>query len=431
MPYKQPKTILLVEDEVVIAMDEKIALERCGYRVAIVNSGERAIAAFAEPNSIDLVLMDIDLGEGIDGTEAAKRILDEREIPIVFLSSHTEPEIVNKTATISSYGYIVKNSGITVLDASIRMAFRLFESRDREKKYRAIIDQSQDGIVIADDSGKIVTWNSSLASMTGIPEGEALGQPLWVLQWNLTPKRHRTPLLLESSKKFMLDALELKIDLAKRLEGVMESRDGTIKNIEFSDFIVETNNGRLLGAFFREITERKNSEKALAETQMLQAALVDSTDDMIWSMRVDGSAFRLLSFNRSFGDYFLGSRGIRIELGMTSEELFTDPQEISYWEEQYRKVLAEGSYSTESRIPTGSTMLQLTFNLLKRDGEIFGISVFGKDITKQTLANEKMRENEKRLNDIILSGSDWIWESDENWTYTYCSKKGEIGRAHV
>jgi PAS domain S-box-containing protein len=72
--------------------------------------------------------MDIDLGEGMDGTEVARAILQDHDIPVVFLSSHIEKEVVEKTEKITSYGYVVKNTGITVLDASIKMAFKLFEA---------------------------------------------------------------------------------------------------------------------------------------------------------------------------------------------------------------------------------------------------------------------------------------------------------------
>ncbi len=128
------KTILLVEDEALIAMSEKIKLEKYGFNVLTAHSGKDAINTFNN-NKTDLVLMDIDLGSGIDGTEAAEIILKEKEIPIVFLSSHIEPEIVEKTEKITSYGYVVKNSGITILDASIKMAFKLFEEKQRIKKY--------------------------------------------------------------------------------------------------------------------------------------------------------------------------------------------------------------------------------------------------------------------------------------------------------
>jgi CheY-like chemotaxis protein len=126
------KTILLVEDEVIVAMGERFELEKKGYMVIVANSGEEAIKTVEKENAIDLILMDIDLGKGLDGSEAAREILKVKDIPIVFLSSHTEPEVVEKTERISSYGYVVKDlSPGTVLDASIKMALRLFDAKKR------------------------------------------------------------------------------------------------------------------------------------------------------------------------------------------------------------------------------------------------------------------------------------------------------------
>ena len=128
------KHILLVEDEALIALSEKSSLERYGYDVITVNTGEKAVALIEERHGFDLILMDINLGRGIDGTEAAARILAKQELPVLFLSSHTDPEIVDKTEKITSYGYVVKSSSITVLDASIKMAFKLFEAYKNSKE---------------------------------------------------------------------------------------------------------------------------------------------------------------------------------------------------------------------------------------------------------------------------------------------------------
>ena len=134
MLEKTQKTILLVEDEFLIAMTEKLELEKYGYAVRTVTTGEKAIETIKTSSGIDLVLMDINLGDGIDGTEAAEIILKDHDIPIVFVSSHSEREVVEKTEKITSYGYVVKNSSITVLDASIKMAFKLFNAKIRELK---------------------------------------------------------------------------------------------------------------------------------------------------------------------------------------------------------------------------------------------------------------------------------------------------------
>ena len=108
-------------------------------------NGEGAVQRALAPDSdIDLILMDIDLGQGIDGTEAAAKILEEKDIPVVFLSSHTEPEIVEKTEKITSYGYVVKNSGIVVLDASIKMALRLYDAKIEQKQTEDALRESNE-----------------------------------------------------------------------------------------------------------------------------------------------------------------------------------------------------------------------------------------------------------------------------------------------
>ncbi|THB67589.1 MAG: response regulator [Spirochaetaceae bacterium] len=122
-------SILLVEDDPITLIVTKKELEAYGYSIISSPNGEDAVQKIKNENSIELILMDIDLGAGMDGTEAAQEILTFRNIPIVFLSSHTEREIVEKTEKISSYGYVVKNSGVTVLDASIKMAFKLFSAK--------------------------------------------------------------------------------------------------------------------------------------------------------------------------------------------------------------------------------------------------------------------------------------------------------------
>jgi CheY-like chemotaxis protein len=118
--------LLLVEDDFLIATLQIRQLKDYGYSITHVNSGEKAIELFEKENDIDLVLMDINLQNTLDGTDTAEIILKDHDVPIVFLSSHIEKEIVEKTERITNYGYIVKNTGIVVLDTGIKMALKLF-----------------------------------------------------------------------------------------------------------------------------------------------------------------------------------------------------------------------------------------------------------------------------------------------------------------
>ena len=144
-----------------------------------------------------------------------------------------------------------------------------------------------------------------------------------------------------------------------------------------------------------DITDRKRAEEALRDSQALTNAIVDSTSDMIWS--VDAENFGLLTFNRALSDYFHQWCGIRLQTGTRPEEHFPTEGLVNRWRGFYQRALSEGSYSTEYNVTAGSSILQLTFNLLKRDGKVFGISVFGKNITERRHAEEALRESEERF----------------------------------
>ena len=179
------RTILLVEDEPLVALDEKSTLERHGYRVVTSATGEHAVELAVRDPGIELVLMDINLGSGIDGTQAAQMILAARELPVVFLSSHTEPEIVERTEKITSYGYIVKNTGETVLTTSVKMAFRLFDSR---KLADDTFRHSMNGLcvhrMLYDEAGEpfdceYLKVNDAFERHTGMPAQTFVGRTFW------------------------------------------------------------------------------------------------------------------------------------------------------------------------------------------------------------------------------------------------------------
>ncbi len=125
------KTILLVEDEMITSLAETAMLKRNGYAVVAASSGLEAVQIVRERGDIDLVLTDINLGDGIDGVEAARIMMSERDLPVIFLSSHTEKEVADTVRSVSRYGYIAKSSGENVILASIEMAFKLHSSLKR------------------------------------------------------------------------------------------------------------------------------------------------------------------------------------------------------------------------------------------------------------------------------------------------------------
>jgi len=166
--------LLLVEDEAIIALSEKGILSRAGYSVTCVYTGEAAVDAVAA-ESYDLILMDIQLGTGISGTDAARRILASHDIPIVFLTSHGDPDTIREMRSITRYGYVLKTSGTPILLEVIRMALELFQEhtellRSRDL-YRSIADLTGDIIVRHDADGECVYLNDTARTVWNVPKG--------------------------------------------------------------------------------------------------------------------------------------------------------------------------------------------------------------------------------------------------------------------
>jgi len=287
------KTILLVEDEALIAMSEKTALEQYGYTVMIVNSGEKAIEAVKVTNEMDLILMDINLGPGIDGTRAAELILKDNEIPLLFLSSHSDREIVEKTERITSYGYVIKNSSITVLDASIKMAFKLFESRQELRKGNAevsqhaqllenIIEQFPGFIIWKDPESKILGCNNNFAMKCGEPSPASI----------IGKFDNDLPFLKDEVASFLADdRFVMQTRKPKfHIEEMEHVANGELLYLDTCKIPLFDPHGKVSGilAVATDITARKKIEEALEESEKKHRLLVDNNHDIIYTLTAAG-----------------------------------------------------------------------------------------------------------------------------------------------
>jgi response regulator NasT len=99
--------ILVAEDETIIRLDLRYLLEHAGFEVcAEARDGEEAIE-LARSEQPDLAIMDVKMPR-VDGIEAARRILEERPIPIVMLTAYGQEELVARAVEAGVFGYLVK-----------------------------------------------------------------------------------------------------------------------------------------------------------------------------------------------------------------------------------------------------------------------------------------------------------------------------------
>jgi CheY-like chemotaxis protein len=146
-----PKHLLLVEDESVIALSESLMLKDHGYMVDIARTGEAAVDFLAKGKIPDLILMDIDLGRGMDGMEAARAILEIRDLPVVFLTSHNSAEMFAKVRGVTRYGCLPKSSADSVILSTIESALELFH------KEGALMERDR-LLAMVEESARIGYW---------------------------------------------------------------------------------------------------------------------------------------------------------------------------------------------------------------------------------------------------------------------------------
>ena len=128
-------TILVVEDEGIVAQEIKSRLEKSGYTVcAVAHDGETAVTQAGQMHP-DLVLMDIRLKGGMDGIEAAGIIGERFGIPVVYLTAYTDPATLERAKVQEPFGYVVKPFETRSLMVSIEIALHRHRS-ESERIYR-------------------------------------------------------------------------------------------------------------------------------------------------------------------------------------------------------------------------------------------------------------------------------------------------------
>jgi PAS domain S-box-containing protein len=174
--------ILIVEDEALIAMEIRDRLVRLGFQIAgIADTGEKAIQE-ANRSHPDLVLMDIRLKGAMDGVQAANHISRELEIPVVYLTAHSDSSTLQRAKLAAPFGYILKPFAERDLVVAIEIAMHRHslerQLKENERKAVAVLTSITEGLLVTGPDGCVTFMNSSAEKLTGWTFADANGTPV-------------------------------------------------------------------------------------------------------------------------------------------------------------------------------------------------------------------------------------------------------------
>lgn len=428
-----PKRILLIEDEDITAKLYLSVLKKEGFSVLRASSGEEAVKIVESSKDIDLILSDITLGNGIDGAETAEIILKKRDIPVIFLSEHTSPEIIEKTERIHSYGFVVKNTGDSLLMAAIRMAFRLYEanmnivSQNQEieaanEEMQAAIEEmeainqelidTQQSLIKSESElkslfnallvgvGMIVDRrflkvNSYLCSLLGYDENELVGS--------------LTRIIYVDDEEYERVGRELYGMMLREGNGITKAKvrhkDGEVLDGLITLTPIDPDNlAAGACATLNDITELNRAESALSESEMKFKAVMEQSTLPMLILDLDGT---LADANGSWMKMWSADKNLAIG----NYNILTDPhlegikpqlerafagEALDFPEYFYDRTLA-GREGGDLWI-TGRA-----YPLKDGAGKINNIVIIIEDITKRKQAEEALRLSEEKFRNIFYN----------------------------
>lgn len=259
--------ILIVEDEGIEALDIQQRLISLGYTAPdIVSTGEEAVKKAGE-TSPDLVLMDIMLHGEIDGVAAAEQLQALFNIPVIYITAYADENTLQRAKITEPYGYLVKPFRERELYITIDMALYKHKMKrklkESEKWFATTLRSIGDAVIATDKNGLVTYMNPVAEELTGWKLEEVINKKLTEV-FNIINMFSRKP-AENPVTRVLLEGFT--VGMANHT--LLITRNGVEIPIDDSAAPIKNDKEKIVGVVmvFRDVTERKQAEEALRESE--------------------------------------------------------------------------------------------------------------------------------------------------------------------
>ncbi|MFC1669211.1 PAS domain S-box protein [Spirochaetota bacterium] len=390
-----PKTrVLVVEDEAIIGMDMIHSLESIGYDVLDqVRFGEEAVDV-VNVHKPDIMLMDIILAGEIDGVETVKRIQENHDIPVIYLTAHGEGKVYERARETGPYGYLIKpvrrNDLYTAVETAIHRHELESKLRESESRYRIAFQTSPDSIIISKMDGTIVDLNDGFRQFTGYEHEEIVGKKKsnFKLWYNRKEDYEKFVGLLKNDGKI------------NNLETSIQIKDGSIKTILISSSILEIDNKPHILSIVRDISERKEANDKIQNLNANLLAIMENTDDLLL---ISDKNAKPVMFNTAYEKTIEATLGRKMEPGLQPHKLLPDKEVVELWDNMHKRVLRGEKFRIDysHEFSKGDIRhMEVAFHPILEGNRVTGFTEFTRDITERKQSEDSLK-NRLRLNQLI------------------------------
>jgi len=399
------KRILIVEDELIIANDLLLTLKDMNYDVAGIATNSKETLQYLNEGNINLVLVSISISDQMNGIEIAYIISENYNLPVVFLTSHSEQSLIKEALEAKPYGYLYKPVSNDDIRTTLEMALYKFEMeqilKKSESRYKNIFNSSGTALLILGEKSNVVMANEQMAKLAETTDEELMSMDNI---FHLIAPNYR-----ELVRTNHIARMEHSSNIPDMYEIDILTTKGNNKRVLLTARLIPDT--REIVVSLTDLTDKIKAERSFKH-------LFDNIPDAVFI--ADPKTSKILDVNYAatkqmgYSKDELLNMNIVEDLVLPGQDTFIDMEKVANGETvRFR----------EKKIKKDQSVYwsEVTMNHVFVGNEKLILSV-SHDITESLQKSEELNRSKEKYQNLIENLNVVVWRADKNGNFVFTSK---------